>query len=99
MLVCKTKDDPFSCDEDESDETKDKKKSKAALNANDYNTGYINPLAKKVSMAAWSRATAQKRETQAFSQGRQKENNRLCRDRERGEAIVSSGPRGRSNKL
>jgi hypothetical protein len=47
MLVCKTKDDPFSCDEDESDETKDKKKSKAAMNANDYNTGYINPLAKK----------------------------------------------------
>ena len=47
MLVCKTKDDPFSCDEDESDETKDKKKSKAPLNANDYNTGYINPLAKK----------------------------------------------------
>lgn len=46
MLVCKTKDDPFSCDEDEPDESKDKKKNKAAA-SNDYNTGYINPLAKK----------------------------------------------------
>ena len=45
MLICKTKDDPFSCDES-SDENKDKKQKNKISSANDY-SGYINPIVKK----------------------------------------------------